>query len=259
MAVGYGATRAGLFARADMRVFGQYVINISLRRCCSMRCRRAAWVRCWTRCSSPPMPRRLAGDLAAGVLWARKAAGKGVSAAAMVGMGMSCPNSGFIGFPLVAAAVRGPATRGRRRWRWHGGGELPAAAAVAGARGQRPGEAAAGQGARRAAARGARASRLRGVARNPMIWGIALGFLFSLFGWRLPAPLARAVDLFAARPAAVSLMVIGGSLVGIPARGHGARRRGHRRRQAAAASAGGAACWCCCCRRCSVNCRLPWW
>jgi malonate transporter and related proteins len=57
------------------------------------------------------------------------------------------------------------------------------------------------------------------VLRNPMIWGIALGFLSSLLGWQLPEPVAKAVNLFAASCAAISLLVIGGSLVGIQARG----------------------------------------
>ena len=59
----------------------------------------------------------------------------------------------------------------------------------------------------------------RGIVRNPMIHGIALGFLFSLFGWRLPEPVAKAVNLVAKSTAALSLMVIGGSLVGLRARG----------------------------------------
>ena len=54
-----------------------------------------------------------------------------------------------------------------------------------------------------------------GVVRNPMIWGIAAGFLFSVMGWRLAEPVARTVNLFAAACASLSLFVIGGSLVGI--------------------------------------------
>jgi malonate transporter and related proteins len=60
---------------------------------------------------------------------------------------------------------------------------------------------------------------MKALARNPMIWGIAVGFLFSLLGWRLPEPVGKAVDLFAASTAAISLFVIGGSLVGIRAKG----------------------------------------
>jgi len=48
-----------------------------------------------------------------------------------------------------------------------------------------------------------------------MIYGLLLGLVFSLMQWRLPAPAARAVDLLAVSTAAVSLFVIGGSLVGV--------------------------------------------
>jgi hypothetical protein len=71
-------------------------------------------------------------------------------------------------------------------------------------------------------AKSAIAQSLKALARNPMIYGIAIGFLFSLLGWHLPEPLAKAVNLFAASTGAISLFVIGGSLVGIQA--HGMRR-----------------------------------
>jgi len=43
----------------------------------------------------------------------------------------------------------------------------------------------------------------------------------SALGWRLPAPVARVVDLFALSSSAVSLFAIGGMLVGLPLRGVG--------------------------------------
>ena len=38
----------------------------------------------------------------------------------------------------------------------------------------------------------------------------------SLLGWKLPAPVERTVSLFAMSSSAVSLIVIGGALVGLP-------------------------------------------
>ena len=200
VAVGWLATRAGLFQRADMRVEQQRSVGEVL---------------------NPVFLAAYAlGSLAAmaiGILWARRVAGKSLSASAIVGMGMSCPNSGFIGFPLVAQLL-GPVT----------GGIglalvmvvenvllLPLALAIADSD---LGEEGAGR-SRGERWRAALAQSLRGLVRNPMIWGIALGFLSSLVGFRLPGPLARAVDLLALSCAAVSLFVIGGSLVGIQARG----------------------------------------
>ena len=58
---------------------------------------------------------------------------------------------------------------------------------------------------------------------NPMIWGIVLGFLFSWCEWQLPSSLGRTVSLFAQASGALSLFVIGGSLVGLPVQGMGPR------------------------------------
>jgi hypothetical protein len=82
-------------------------------------------------------------------------------------------------------------------------------------------DAASGQ-SRGEALRSALLQSARSLVRNPMIWGIAIGFLFSLAGWHLPEPAARTVNIFAAACASLSLFVIGGSLVGI--RLHGMRR-----------------------------------
>jgi predicted permease len=217
MAAGWLATRGGLFARADMRVFGKYVINLALP-CLLFN---ALSSRSVAEVVNPVFVAAYAGGsvlaMGAGFFWARRVAGKSVSASAIVGMGMSCPNSGFIGFPLVTQ-VFGASTAGiglALAMVVENFLLLPLALAVAesdlggqgapGTRGQR--------------LRAALAQSARGIARNPMIWGIVLGFLFSLLGWRLPEPAAKAVNLFAMSTAAVSLMVIGGSLVGIPARG----------------------------------------
>lgn len=59
------------------------------------------------------------------------------------------------------------------------------------------------------------------LGRNPMILAILAGLAVSLIGTRLPSPLSRAIDLFAAASAALSLFVIGGSLVSLPLKGLG--------------------------------------
>jgi predicted permease len=60
---------------------------------------------------------------------------------------------------------------------------------------------------------------VKNVLRNPMIWGVVAGFAFSLSGLQMPAPVGRTVDLFAQASAVLALFVIGGSLVGLQARG----------------------------------------
>ena len=217
IAAGFIATRLGLFARSDMRVFGKYVIHLALPALLF----NALSQRSVAEVLNPVFVAAYAlgslGAMGVGFLWARRVAGKNVSASAVVAMGMSCSNSGFVGFPLVAQLF-GATTAGvglALAMVVENFLLLPLALAVAesdlGAGGQAQGRA--------ARWRAALAQSARGIVRNPMIHGIALGFVFSLFGWRLPEGVARAVDLFAASCAALSLFVIGGSLVGIPARG----------------------------------------
>ena len=215
VAAGYLATRIGLFARADMRVFGKYVIHLALPALLF----NALSQRSVAEVLNPVFVAAYAiGGVATmmlGILWARRFAAKPLSAAAIVGMGMSCPNSGFIGFPLITQ-VFGAATAGiglALAMVVENFLLLPLALAIADSD---VGEA---QGSRAQRWLAALAQSMKALARNPMIWGIAVGFLFSLFGWRLPEPVAKAVNLFAVSTAALSLFVIGGSLVGIRAEG----------------------------------------
>jgi predicted permease len=215
IAAGYVTTRAGLFARTEMRVFGKYVINLALPALLF----NALSQRSVAEVLNPVFIAAYAiggvATMMAGIVWARRVACKPVSASAVVGMGMSCPNSGFIGFPLIAQ-VFGAVTAGiglALAMVVENFLLLPLALAIADTEG------ASGEGTKAQRWRAALAQSLRGLLRNPMIHGIALGFLFSLFGWSLPQPLAKAVNLIAASCGAISLFVIGGSLVGIQARG----------------------------------------
>jgi malonate transporter len=217
-AIGYLCTRAGLFQRADMRVFGKYVVNLALPALLF----NALSQRSVTEVLNPVFIAAYAiGSIAVnlvGVFWARRIAGKPLSAAAIVGMGMSCPNSGFIGFPLVAQLL-GPVNAGiglALAMVVENFLTIPFSWALADSD---VGQAGAGQ-SRARRVRMALLQSLRGVVRNPMIWGMALGFIFSLAGWRLPEPLAKTVNLFALATASLALFVVGGSLVGVHVRGY---------------------------------------
>ena len=213
LAAGYVATRGGLFERADMRVFGKYVIHLALPALLF----NALSQRSVGEVLNPVFVAAYAGGalvaMAVGIAWARKGTGKSISASAITGMGMSCPNSGFIGFPLVAQLFGG-ATAGvglALAMIVENFLLLPLALAIADSD---TGDAPAGS-TRGERIRAALAQSGRGLVRNPMIHGIVAGFVFSLFGWQLPEPVAKAVNLFAMSTAAVSLMVIGVSLAGI--------------------------------------------
>ncbi|MEP4039374.1 AEC family transporter [Pseudophaeobacter sp.] len=58
------------------------------------------------------------------------------------------------------------------------------------------------------------------LARMPMLIGLALGLVVSLIGLPLPGPFMRFIDMLALSAGAVSLLVIGGSLVGLPLHGN---------------------------------------
>jgi malonate transporter len=100
-------------------------------------------------------------------------------------MGMSCSNSGFIGFPVVAQ-VFGMSTAGvgiALAMVVENFIMLPLVLALA------ESDAASGDDGRTRGQRlrSAIVQSLRGLVRNPMIHGIALGFLFSVLGWSLPS------------------------------------------------------------------------
>jgi len=210
-AIGYLCTRAGLFGRGDMWVFGKYVINLALP-CLLFN---AMSQRSVSEVLNPVFVAAYASGsvvvMLAGVAWARRFGGKRLSEAAILAMGMACPNSSFIGFPVVLQLF-GPTTAGvglALALFVENFLTIPLALAIAGSD---AGDEEDGTRGRRI--RAALVRSLRSVARNPLIWGIVLGFLVALAGWRLPEPVARTVNIFAAACASLSLVVIGGSLVG---------------------------------------------
>jgi len=209
MALGWGCTRWGLFERGDMRVLGKFVLLLALPALLF----NALSQRSVGEVLNPVFLAAYAlGSVTAnlaGVLWARKAAGKPMTQAAIMGMGMSCPNSGFIGFPLVAQLF-GPVNAGIA---------LAMAMVVENLLLLPLSLALADSGAGEHGVATALRRSLAGVARNPMIWGIVGGFLCSLAGWHPPQPVARTFNLFAGACAALSLFVIGGSLSGLSLRG----------------------------------------
>jgi malonate transporter and related proteins len=209
IALGFASTHWGLFKRADMRVFGQFVINIALP------------ALLFRALSSRPLGEvfnttyvlaYLLGSLTVlGLGWwgARRLAGQGLAASTFYAMGMTCSNSGFVGYPillLTLAPVAGVALA--LCMLVENVFIIPLLLALA----ERSRGAA-------AAWPQAVAQALRHLVSNPMVLAIAAGMAASALGWRLPGPLARTVDLFASASGAVSLFAIGGTLVGLPLAG----------------------------------------
>ena len=209
IALGYIATRRGLFSKADMPVFGKFTIHIAL-----------------PALLFNALSQRSVGDIfnvqylgayalgsllviVAGLWWARKVQGHSLSYSSMMAMGMSCPNSGFVGYPILLLTF-GPVAGVALALNMVVENLLliPLLLAVADSDGAQAGH-----------WRKVLLQTLKGLLMNPMIWGIVGGFAWSLSGLHLPAPLARTVNLFAAASGALSLFVIGGSLVGLKAEG----------------------------------------
>lgn len=208
LGLGWASTRSGWFSRDDIRVFGKFVINIAL----------PALV--FNALSLRPVKDILHADfllaygigslvvMGVGYAWARYGQGKSVAASAVVGMGMSCSNSGFIGYPLVLQLL-GPvaAVALALCMLIENLVLIPLALAVADSD---PGEAGAHPGRWHETF----ARSLRGLSTNPLILSIALGFGFAVTGLQLPDVLSRTIGLLAMACGPLALFVIGGSLAG---------------------------------------------
>jgi predicted permease len=209
IALGYGATRRGVFSKSDMQVFGKFTLNVALP---ALLFNALSQRRIGEILNGQYLLAYAVGGmvmLLLGLLWARKVQGHSLSYSSMMAMGVSCPNSGFVGYPIMLLTW-GPVAGVALALNMVIENLLliPLLLAVADSDG--------GQ---------ARQwpkvlwQTLKNLTQNPMIWGIVGGFLFSLSGWAMPAPVGRTVDLFAQASAALSLFVIGGSLVGLKAEG----------------------------------------
>lgn len=208
MAVGFAAVRLGWMSAADMRVLGRFV---------ALFCVPALLFRAISRQSITEV---LHGDylavyaggsllaMGAVTLFALRVRGRPLSLAAMQGLGASASNSAFVGYPIVAQVI-GP-TAGVALalcMLVENLLVLPLALALSDAGG--PGR----------RAREVLFGTVRSLLRNPMIWAIVAGALFSAFGLKLPGVLERTMALAAAAAPPTALFVIGGTLVGLQLEG----------------------------------------
>lgn len=222
IAAGYASVRWGMFSKADMRVFGQFVIQIALP------------ALLFNALASRPLAEVMhpaylltytVGSLAVllgAIGWSRRLLGKGLTESAYMAMGMTCANSGYVGYPVMLLLF-GPLA-----------GVILALNLIVENLIKLPllftlADAGAHVGDRPSAVQVLRQTVVR-LARNPMIVAIVLGFLVSLMGWPLPSVIGRTVNLFAAASGGLALFIIGGNLVGLPFKGM--------RRQVAAITAG---------------------
>jgi predicted permease len=208
MALGYVCTRLGLFAKAEMQVFGRFTLQLALPALLfnALSQRSVAEILNLNYLLAYALTALLVMGL--GLWWARRVLGQSLSYSSMMAMGMACPNSGFVGYPIILLSF-GPVAGVALALNMvvENFLLLPLLLAIADAQG-RPGQ-----------WKTVLLQTAKNVFKNPMIWGVVAGFLFSLSGLRMPSPLGRTIDLFAQSSAVLSLFVIGGTLVGLQARG----------------------------------------
>lgn len=213
IAIGYLIVAKGWFSASDMRVLGRYVLNIALPALLF----NAVASRDIAEVFHPAyMLVFLSGSLATiAVAWAWfSLAACDRARRAVAVMGSTCPNSGFIGYPLMLLT-------------------FPDIAGVILALNMlveifvlipiclilielaRPGQT--------RSVSGAAALALGGVIRRPMVIGLLLGLAVSLVQIPIPDVASRLFVMLAASASALSLIVVGGSMVGLKLSGNQAR------------------------------------
>lgn len=212
IALGFALTRGGLFAKADMRVFGKFVLNLALPALVF----KALSQRQFGEIFNPTY--LLAYALGAllviglGYGWSRRMAGHSATTSTFYAMGMSCSNSGFVGFPILLLTLPGVAGVALALNMLVENLLVIPLLLVLAERSKGSGN-----------AWQALLQSLAKLAKNPLFIALVAGLAVSLSGLKLPAPLAQTITLFANASGALSLFVIGGALVGLPMAGMGQR------------------------------------
>ena len=210
IALGYLTTRGGLFDRGDMRVFGKFLINLALPALLFNALSQRSVGEIF---NGPYLAAYALGGLillGGAVLWYRKVAHEGMARSAIMAMGMTCPNSGYVGYPVMLLTLGAPVAGVALALNMVVENLLiiPILLALADMERHEAGH-----------WRQLVLQTLKGLARNPLIIAIVAGFLVSALGIPMPSPVSRTVTLFAQASSALSLFVIGGSLVGLKLQG----------------------------------------
>ncbi|WP_137701184.1 AEC family transporter [Marimonas lutisalis] len=209
IALGYVCVQRGVFRPDHMPVFGGYVMNIALPALLfnAVATRDVSQVFNLTY-----MAVFLAGALAtiAIAFLAFTLTGTAPTRRAVAIMGTTCPNSGFVGYPVMLLTF--PSLAGQilaLNMLVENFIIIPICLAIM------------------EASKAEQAHILRklrnilwGVLKRPMVLSLLAGLAFSLSGLAMPEPATRIFSMLAASASALALFVIGGSLVGVPLRGN---------------------------------------
>ncbi len=208
--LGYGSVRLGMFKVQDMRVLGTYVLNIALPALLF----NAVAKRSFSEVLNVEyLSVFLLGGMATiFVVYALTGVqGVGPARRAIAAMGSACPNSGYVGFPMILLIF--PDLAGvvlAMNMLVENFILIPTCLILLEFSRPRAGRS---------------ILRLLGeilfsVVRRPLVIGLFLGLAVSITGLALPAAAVRLLDVLAASASALALFVIGGSLVGLPTKGN---------------------------------------
>lgn len=209
ISIGYAVVHFGVFEAAAMRILGSYVVTLALPALLfkAVSQRPIAEIANWSY-----MAAYLGGSLlvvAAGFFYARRIQKADTTAAAFSALGMVCSNSGFIGYPILLLTL--PAIAGvglALNMLVENIVLIPLLLAIAEAGHGGPSPV------------GKMLGRtLHSLIRNPIIIGLVAGLIASVLELQIPQPLMQPIDMLAASSAAVSLLVIGGTLASVSVRG----------------------------------------
>jgi predicted permease len=210
VAIGYGVTARGLFRAGDLPVLGRFVLNVALP---------ALLFKAVSERSPAEVLHldyllvyALGGFATVAVGWAwLTLAGQGPARRAIGTLGMSCPNSGYVGYPVLLLAMPDTATLVlAMNLIVENFLLLPLGILLLDA--ARPGQ---GRPLHLAVAQTA-----LGVLRRPFVMAILAGMAVAALGIPIPAAVSRLTGVLAAATAGLALFVIGGTLVGVPLRGN---------------------------------------
>lgn len=205
IALGYGLFRSGLLPKDGVRALGAFVLVVALPALIF----KSLSQRAFSEIINPTF--LIAFALGTGVtallvlLIGRLVLKRDLTGAAIMALGASGSNSGFVGYP-IAALIVGPSAVVALALAMLIENLLviPLLLALAEA----------GQGDRKSLLRRILDAVLA-LAKNPMILAIVAGIAGSLTGFRLPDPLEKSVDMLAAASAPVALVSIGGALASL--------------------------------------------
>jgi predicted permease len=207
--IGYLTTRQGMFAKPDMRVFGKFVFNLALP---AMLFNAISQRKISEIFNGTYLLAYLFGTLLTfllGWLWCRRFAKLDSLTSTFYVMGMTCANSGFVGFPvlvLIMAPVAGVALA--MNMIVENFVIIPLLLALADRSQSKP-----------TSWLQVIADSSKKLVTNPIVIGLVLGTLYALSGWQMPAAMSRVINLFALSSSALSLFVIGGTLLGLSIKG----------------------------------------